>query len=265
MKLQSQLKMWSCFFTGLVLLCFLGIGVKPTKAEEITLTEEQKKQLQEGIQARIQKMKESLKKIETLSDMQNQQQNLFSSSTQTSSEGVKQDVVSQGAVSEPEWDGVYITKKNGEYIELIPLSGAKTKWQIGPWTGKEYINIVILPKEINIVPWEDFKGIFIKGSKLITAIRIHKLTRTPLGLGKAFAVLEGVPGGEQYSIENPGRNLYATAMRCKTKSDAAYCEFKDKNYIKIYLKEGQNQPCLFIHMGGSPEKGGKAYAVCFQE
>lgn len=267
MKLQSQLKMCLCFFTSLVLLCLLWMGVKPTKAEDITLTEEQKKQLQESIQSQVQKMKESLEKVKNLSDMQKQEEISPNSSVQgqTSSEALKQETTSQKAISEPEWDGIYIVKKNGEYFELTPLSGAKAKAQVGALTGKKYISVVVIPSEVNFLSWEDFKGIFVKGAKLLSEVRIHKLRRSAWGLGKVFAFFQGAPGGEEYSIEDPGNNLYVAQMRCRTKSDSAYCEFKDRDRIKNYLKEGQNQPCLFILMGESPEKGGKAYAVCFQE
>jgi len=238
------------FYIFLIILPLKNLS----KAEEITLTEEQKKQLQEAVKEQIKKMNENMEKVKQLSDQQQkseiQDQTPFQQSTQQ-------------ATNEPEWDGIYVVDNSGNYRELIFLSGAKAQFQKGSLTGREYINVTLLPKEVNNLPWENFKGFFFKGHKLIQEIRINKLKPAPLG--GIFSFLSGVPGGTQYNIEDLQNNLFTTQMKCKTKSDSIYCEFKDREYIKNYLGAGKSTFCVSILAGESPERGLKAYAVCFSE
>jgi hypothetical protein len=250
---------WQKKLCILIFFCIFSIIFLHTslsKAEEITLTEEQKKQLQEGVKEQIKKMKESMEKMKQLSDQQQKSENQEQTHSQQSI---------QQASKEPEWDGIYVVDNSGNYNELISLSGAKAQSQRGSLTGRQYVTITILPKEVNNVPWNDFKGFFFKGQQLLQLVKVHKLTTSPLGLGRVFSFLSGVPGGDQYNIEDLQNNLYASQMRCKTKSDSAYCEFKDREYIKNYLGNGKSPFCLFMLTGESPEKGGKAYAICFAE
>jgi hypothetical protein len=163
---------------------------------------------------------------------------------------------------EPEWDGVYVVDNSGNYHELIPLSGVKVQ-TIKGLTGERYLNVTVIPQEVNRVSWNNFKGFFFKGQQLIQEIQINKAK--PQALGKAFAFLQGWPGGEQYNVYHLQANLYATQMRCKTKLDSSYCEFKNRDLIKKYLGDGRIPFCLSILAGESPEKGGKIYIVCFEE
>jgi hypothetical protein len=164
---------------------------------------------------------------------------------------------------EPEWDGVYVVDNLGNYHELIPISGGKARKMKGALTGEKYLNITIIPQEVNHVSWNNFIGFFFKGQQLIQEIQINKVKHQPLG--KVGAFLEGWPGGDQYKLVDPQVNLYATHMRCKTKLDSSYCEFKDRDLIKKYLGDGRIPFCLSIRAGESPEKGGKIYIVCFEE
>jgi hypothetical protein len=133
----------------------------------------------------------------------------------------------------------------------------------GALTGEKYLNITIIPQEVNHLSWNNFKGFFFKGQQLIQEIQINKVKHQ--ALGKAFAFLQGWPGVEQYNVYDLQANLYATQMRCKTKLDSFYCEFKDRDLIKKYLGDGRIPFCLSIRAGEAPEKGGKIYIVCFEE
>jgi hypothetical protein len=164
---------------------------------------------------------------------------------------------------EPEWDGVYVVDNLGNYHELIPISGGKVREMKSRLTGEEYYSIIIIPKEVNHVSWNNFKGFFFKGQQLIQEIKINKVTHNPLGKVNAF--LEGLPGADKYNLVDPQVNLYATHMRCKTKLDSSYCEFKNRDLIKKYLGDGRIPFCLSIRAGESPDKGGKVYIVCFEE
>jgi uncharacterized SAM-binding protein YcdF (DUF218 family) len=164
---------------------------------------------------------------------------------------------------EPEWDGVYVVDNSGNYHELTPITGAKVQKMKGVFTGEKYLSITINPKEVNHVSWNNFKSFFFKGQQLLQEIQINKVKH--LQLGKVGAFLVGWPGGDQYQLVDPQVNLYATHMRCKTKLDSSYCEFKDRDLIKKYLGDGGIPFCLSIRAGESPEKGGKIYIVCFEE
>jgi hypothetical protein len=162
---------------------------------------------------------------------------------------------------EPEWDGVYVIDNSGNYHELISLSEAKAQ-RIKGLTGEKYLIFIVSPQEVNRVSWNNFKGFFIKGPQLIREIQIKKAKHQPLG--KTFSFLYGLPGGEQFKIYDFQTDIYITQMRCKTKLDSSYCEFKDKELIKKYLKDGAIPTCLFIRVGESP-KDWKGYIVCFEE
>jgi hypothetical protein len=172
---------------------------------------------------------------------------------------------------EPEWDGLYVVDNSGNYHELISLSEARGRRMKG--LTREYFLLIVLPQEINRVSWNNFKGFFIKGPQLIREIEIKKAKYQPLG--KKFSFLYGMPGGEQFQIYDFHTDIYTTQMRCKTKLDSSYCEFKDKELIKKYLKDdvillkkspndGAITSCLFITVGESP-KHLKGYIVCFEE
>jgi hypothetical protein len=163
---------------------------------------------------------------------------------------------------EPEWDGVYVVDNSGNYHELLPLSGGKAQIWKGAFTGRVYVTATVNPQEVNRVSWNNFKGFFFKGQQLIQEIQINKAKHQPLG--KVFSFLQGWPGGDQYNVYVQ-TNLYATQMRCKTKLDSAYCEFKDRELIKNYLGDGAIPFCLSIRVGESQFKGWKAYIVCFEE
>ena len=162
---------------------------------------------------------------------------------------------------EPEWDGVYVVDNSGNYHELISLSEAKAQ-RIKGLTGEKYLIFIVIPQEVNRVSWNNFKGFFIKGPQLIREIEIKKAKHQPLG--KTFSFLYGLPGGEQFKIYDFQTDIYITQMKCKTKLDSSYCEFKDKELIKKYLKDGAIPSCLFIRVGESP-KDWKGYIVCFEE
>jgi hypothetical protein len=164
---------------------------------------------------------------------------------------------------QPEWDGVYVVDNLENYHELISISGAKVQEMKDVFRGGKYLSITINPKEVNHVSWNNFKGFFFKGQQLLQEIQINKVKH--LKLGKVGAFLVGWPGGDQYQLVDPQVNLYATHMRCKTKLDSSYCEFKDRDLIKKYLGDGRIPFCLSIRAGESPEKGGKVYIVCFEE
>jgi len=255
MLLQSsswQKKLSILMFLYIFFIIFPLINI--SKAEEITLTEEQKEQLQEAVKEQIKKMNEEIKKIKQQQKREIQEQTPFQQLTQQ-------------ATNEPEWDGVYVVDNLGNYKELIPLSVGKVQLQRGVLTGKKYMSITLLPKEVNNVPWKDFKGFFFKGHKLTQEIIISKLVPAPFG--KIFSFLSGMPSGMQYDVEDALDNLYTYQMKCKTKFDSSYCEFKDRDYIKQYLGKGKSSFCVLILATESQEKRfqtyGQAYAVCFSE
>jgi hypothetical protein len=168
---------------------------------------------------------------------------------------------------EPEWDGVYVIDNLGNYHELIPFSQGKVKkFEPGVFIEEPFLEVTILPKDVNYVSWNNFKGFFFKGQQFVQEIKINK---SELGL-----VLDR--NYNHYLIKDLENNLYVTQMRCKTKLDSSYCEFKNRELIKEYLirdtlgyrmyLRGKRVPFyLSIRIGESPEKGGKLYIVCFEE
>jgi hypothetical protein len=252
-------KFFLSFLSIIYLFIFLFcLSVKYSSAEEVTLTEEQKKQLQE----QIQKMKENFEKIKNLSDTQQQVETL---KEQKQATPMSQSQLSQPSINEPEWDGIYTVDKTGQYRDLISITKAKARRQKGTLTGRQYISVILDPKEVNFTSWSEFKGFFIKGQKLISQIIMYKLRRSSmLGLDKVFTFLQGAAGGETYSVEDLDNNLFPTQLRCKTKSDSAYCEFKDPDRIKRYI-QSDSSSCIMILTGESLEKGAQIYAICFKD
>jgi hypothetical protein len=164
---------------------------------------------------------------------------------------------------EPEWNGVYVIDNSGNYRELIPISKGKIERFKSKLTGGEYLFVTINPQEVNHVSWNNFKGFLFKGQQVIEKIQINKAMHTPLGLGKVAAFLEGWAGGDRYSIsiEDFQDNLYESQMRCKTRLDTSYCEFKNRELMKKNLGD----KCLFIIIGELPKENKKTYMVCFEK
>jgi hypothetical protein len=168
---------------------------------------------------------------------------------------------------EPEQDGVYVVDNLGNYHKLISISKAAVK-EIEKseymYIRIKYFNITINPQEVNHVSWNNFKGFFFKGKQFIQKIKIiNKVKHMPLGVGKVFAFLAGMPGGDQYDLY-PLVD-YASYMRCERKLDSSYCEFKDRELIKKYLGDGRIPFCLSIKVGVSSVLGEQFYIVCFEE
>jgi hypothetical protein len=169
---------------------------------------------------------------------------------------------------EPEWDGVYVVDNLGNYHELIPLSkGEVKKFAFNERT----LHVKILPKDVNHVSWNNFKGFFFKGQQFIQEIKINKAQAANI-IGPNIEDRNY----NNYLIREPENNLYVTQMRCKTKLDSSYCEFKNNELAKEYLTNtweyrmalriGKRIPFyLSIRIGESLEKGGKVYIISFEE
>jgi hypothetical protein len=229
-------------------------------AEEITLTEEQKKQLEEATKAQLERMKKDIEKIQNLSNMQEQKQPQNIEPPQTDTQKTQ---TVQGDVTEPEWDGMYIYTTDKTYQELVKISRGRAQLMKGGLSGRKYTSLTIDPTEINHIPWERFKGFMIKGPNLIKNVQIYRLTWAPMfGLGKAFAFLEGFKGADKYEVDT--LNLFPK-MRCRTKPDSIYCEFRDIDFIRNYLLDNKTKEhCMFIPLVESNVKG-EFYAVCLKE
>lgn len=252
------------------IVCFLILAISliwPYRncsvAEEITLTEEQKQELQKALQEKLEKIKESLQKVKTLSDMQNSQAGGSSAGSQV--------LPSPGGLTgssnntEPEWDGIYILTAQNKYIEAKPLrsGGGKLMRSSFSMSKKKYLDLTLYPDEINFIQWEDFKGILFKGPQILSPIKIGKLTSSSsaLGLDKVLLFLEGARGGSKFTVDDLDVNLHASDMRCRTRTDAAYCEFEDREKVLRYISESNDKPCILVAAGESGK--GRMSAICF--
>lgn len=167
----------------------------------------------------------------------------------------------------PRWDGIYIVDKNDNYVELKFLTKASTRREKSRLTGSDYLSIHLTPDEINYINFDNFKGFYFKGSRIIEQIYINRMTLRENILSGALAFLSGMPGGQNFVIDanEIDKNLYTTEIRCITESNSQYCEFINLEKIKSYLfRKPEKKDCLLIMTGTSPERGGKVSALCFR-
>lgn len=228
-------------------------------AEEITLTEEQKQELQRSLQEKLEKMKKDIEKIKTLSDSQGDRE---SKSTMESSE-LPLTEERKTLSAEPEWDGIYILTDENRYIEVKTLRTGTARPTKRLLTGEKYVSLTLRPEEINSIPWQRFKGLLFKGPQVTYDIDIKRMTPLKaLGIEKVISFLSGVPGGEEYTLDNPKENLRKTDMKCRTRTDTVYCEFTDRDGVLSYLSNRSKRPCI-IMAAGDTAKEGKLSAICF--
>lgn len=243
------------FLTFLFVLFIFNVFFIST-VESQELTEEQKKQLQQAIQSQLEKFKQDIDKVNKMSEVQNQSQPKELSSSS----------ISQKSPVLPKWDGIYAVNNNDDYIEMKFLTKASSKRVKSKLTGKEYVDVYVLPSEINYISFNDLKGFFIKGSKLLEKIKIFRAKMNTSFLSGITSFLSGMSGGQNFTIDENeiDNNLYVTKFRCSTEMNSQYCEFTESNEMRKYLLEqSNNKYCLLFLTGNSPEEG-KAYVLCFK-
>ncbi|GLI54474.1 hypothetical protein [Thermodesulfovibrio yellowstonii] len=251
------MKIFSFVFVVLTIVFFVS------SAYTQELTEEQKRQLQQSIQEQTEKFKKSFEKINSLSEMQNQSVNSATGGTLPSNSmpQVTPPVVNQKP-SIPRWDGIYVVDNGDNYKELKFLTKVSVRNNKSRLTGREYMNVYVLPEEISYIAFDSIKGFFLKGNKIIEKVHILLAKKDTSFLSGVSSFLSGMVGGQGLTVDEIDKNLYSTEFRCETETNSQYCEFINPDKIKNYLIKGDY--CLLFITGTSPEEGGKAGVLCFK-
>lgn len=220
-------------------------------AEEITLTEEQERELLNTLEPKLQKMKSDLEKINQMQQMQNNQDQSTGQRDRSTNISESGNSVKEPS-SEPEWDGVYVKTMQNSYVELKPATRGSAQRGKNLFSSGIHYSIVLLKSEINYISAEEIKGFYFKGKGASGKIKVNRIEKIFNPLTELLSGKSQDFRMEEYDKDN---NLFVQ-MRVRSSQDSLYAEPRNHDLIRQYLR-GDN--CLAIYV----EKGlGNLYAIC---